>query len=130
MTQAQTLAKALNALAKSPQFNYSKARATARQDGNVNQPATKARNEDFNAEVDGCDYCLSAHSYIAKNLAKLDDVEIEASRNGSSHDPKAASAVRFAVKIVRERGHVSDADVAEARGKQYREKFILANRLM
>jgi uncharacterized peroxidase-related enzyme len=67
------------------------------------------------AEVDGCDYCLSAHSYIAKNLAKLDDVEIEASRNGSSHDPKAASAVRFAVKIVRERGHVSDADLAEAR---------------
>ena len=55
MTQAQTLAKALNALAKSPQFNYSKARATARQDGNVNQTATKARNEDFNAEVDGCE---------------------------------------------------------------------------
>ena len=55
MTQAQTLGKALNALAKSPQFNYSKARATARQDGNVNWNATKARNEDFNAEVDGCE---------------------------------------------------------------------------
>jgi len=55
MTQAQTLAKALNALAKSPQFNYSKARATARQDGNVNGAATKARNEDFNADVDGCE---------------------------------------------------------------------------
>jgi uncharacterized peroxidase-related enzyme len=67
------------------------------------------------AEVDGCDYCLSAHSYLAKNLAKLDDVEIEANRNGFSHDPKAAAAVRFAVKIVRARGHVSDADLAEAR---------------
>ncbi|HEV8022185.1 MAG TPA: hypothetical protein VGP41_13015 [Candidatus Lustribacter sp.] len=55
MTQAQTLAKALNVLAKSPQFNYSKARATARQDGNVNWVATKARNDDFNAEVDGCE---------------------------------------------------------------------------
>ena len=55
MTQAQTLAKALNALAKSPQFNYSKARASARQDGNVNWAATKARNDDFNAEVDGCE---------------------------------------------------------------------------
>ena len=55
MTQAQTLARALNALAKSPQFNYSKARASARQDGNVNWPATKGRNEDFNAEVDGCE---------------------------------------------------------------------------
>ena len=55
MTQAQTLARALNALAKSPQFNYSKARASARQDGNVNWTATKARNDDFNAEVDGCE---------------------------------------------------------------------------
>ena len=53
MTQAQTLARALNVLAKSPQFNYSKARASARQDGNVNWTATKARNDDFNAEVDG-----------------------------------------------------------------------------
>jgi uncharacterized peroxidase-related enzyme len=67
------------------------------------------------AEVDGCNYCLSAHSYIGKNLAKLDDAEIEANRNGSSHDPKAAAAVRFAVKIARERGHVSSADLAEAR---------------
>lgn len=55
MTQAQTLAKALNGNAKSPQFNYSKARATARQDGNVDWNATKARNDDFNAEVDGCE---------------------------------------------------------------------------
>jgi hypothetical protein len=55
MTQAQTLAKALNTTAKSAQFNYSKARATARQDGNVDWSATKARNDDFNAEVDGCE---------------------------------------------------------------------------
>jgi hypothetical protein len=55
MTQAQTLAKALNPLAKSPQFNHSKARASARQDGNVDWAATKARNEDFNPEVDGCE---------------------------------------------------------------------------
>ncbi len=55
MTQAQILARALNAFAKSPQFNYSKARASARQDGNVNWAATKARNDDFNAEVDGCE---------------------------------------------------------------------------
>jgi hypothetical protein len=55
MTQAQTLTRALNALAKSPQFNHSKARATARQDGNVDWAATKGRNEDFNPEVDGCE---------------------------------------------------------------------------
>ena len=55
MTQAQALAKALNTGSKSPQFNYSKARAAARQDGNVDWTATKARNDDFNPEVDGCE---------------------------------------------------------------------------
>lgn len=64
------------------------------------------------AGVNGCSYCLSAHTYMGKNLAKLDDAEITANRNGASNDPKADAALRFAVKVVRERGHVSDADVA------------------
>lgn len=55
MTQAHTLARELNKLTKSPQFSYVKARAAARQDGNVDWPRTKARNEDFNPEVDGCE---------------------------------------------------------------------------
>lgn len=63
------------------------------------------------AEVNGCDYCLSAHTYFGKNLAKLDDAEIAANRNGSSSDPKADAAVRFAVALVKLRGHVSDADL-------------------
>ena len=54
MTQAQTLAAALNALAKKPQFDASKARATARKDPAVDWDRTKARNADFNPEVDGC----------------------------------------------------------------------------
>jgi len=53
--QAQALVRALNALAKSPQFNYSKARAAARQDANVDWPKTKAFNDGFNPEVDGCE---------------------------------------------------------------------------
>lgn len=60
------------------------------------------------AEANGCDYCLSAHTYLAKNLAKLDDTEITANRMGTSTDPKADAAVRFAAKVVRERGHVND----------------------
>ena len=52
--QAQALVAALNALAKKPQFDHSKARATARKDSNVDWNATKAANADFNAEVDGC----------------------------------------------------------------------------
>jgi len=64
------------------------------------------------AEVNGCGYCLSAHTYIGKNVAKLDDAEITANRSGVSNDLKANAAVHFAVKVVNERGHVSDADIA------------------
>ncbi len=67
------------------------------------------------AEVNGCDYCLSAHTYLGKNLAKLDDAEITANRSGTSNDPKAEAAVRFAVKIVNTRGHVGEDDVRAVR---------------
>ena len=63
------------------------------------------------AEVNGCGYCLSAHSYVGKNLAHLDDAEITANRSGASNDPKADAAVRFAVNVARERGHVEDTDI-------------------
>lgn len=63
------------------------------------------------AEFNGCSYCLSAHTYLGKNVAKLDDVEIAANRNGHSSDPKASAAVHFATRVALERGHVSDADL-------------------
>jgi hypothetical protein len=65
MTQAQTLVKALNVLAKAPQFNYSKARAAARKDGHVDWAKTKARNEDFNPEVDGCESFVMMDGSVA-----------------------------------------------------------------
>ena len=63
------------------------------------------------AEINGCSYCLSAHSYLGKNVAKLDEAEIVANRNGGSNDAKADAAVRFAAKVTRERGHVGEDDV-------------------
>jgi uncharacterized peroxidase-related enzyme len=63
------------------------------------------------AEINGCSYCLSAHTYLGKNIAKLDDAEMIANRNGASNDLKADAAVRFAVKVIKSRGHVSDDDM-------------------
>jgi len=77
------------------------------------------------AEVNGCGYCLSAHTYLGKNLAKLDDAEITANRSGASNDPKAAAAVRFAVSVVRERGHISDADLAAVKAAGYGDAEII-----
>ncbi len=67
------------------------------------------------AEFNGCGYCLAAHTFIGKKVAGLDDAEITANRNGTSNDPKAGAAVRFALSVVRERGHVADAEVAAVR---------------
>jgi len=67
------------------------------------------------AQVNGCGYCLAAHSYLGKTLAKLDDAEILANRNGRSNDVKADAAVRFAVSIVKERGHVGPDAVQAVR---------------
>ncbi len=74
-------------------------------------PATRERIALAIAEINGCNYCLSAHTYLGKNLAKLDDAEIAANRSGASTDPKADAAVRFAAKVAHARGHVADDDV-------------------
>ena len=64
------------------------------------------------AQINGCDYCLSAHSYLGLNLAKIDAAEIALNRQGGSSDTKASAAVAFAVKVTTARGKVSDADIA------------------
>ena len=71
------------------------------------------------AEINGCNYCLSAHTYLGKNFAKLDDSEMTANRNGASNDPKADAAVRFAANIARERGHVSEKDIRALKAAGY-----------
>ena len=76
------------------------------------------------AEFDGCSYCLSAHTYLGKRLA-LDDVEISANRHGASNDQKADAAVRFAVKLVRERGRVSEEDLNQVRSAGYSDGEIV-----
>jgi uncharacterized peroxidase-related enzyme len=77
------------------------------------------------AEINGCDYCLSAHSYLGKNLAKLSEAEISANRDGRSTDTKADAAVRFAVKLVSARGHVSENDLKAVRQAGYSDAQII-----
>ncbi len=71
------------------------------------------------AQLNGCDYCLAAHSYIGKNLARLSDAEIAANRQGRSDDVKASAAVGFAVRLVQQRGAVSETDIAAVRNAGY-----------
>jgi uncharacterized peroxidase-related enzyme len=77
------------------------------------------------AQVNGCDYCLSAHSYLALNLAKLSPEEVALNRKGESADPKADAAVRFATKVVRERGHLTEADLEAVRAAGFSDGQIV-----
>jgi uncharacterized peroxidase-related enzyme len=67
------------------------------------------------AQVNGCEYCLSAHSYLGLNLAKISPEEVAFNRKGASGDAKANAAVRFAARVVRERGHITEADIKAVR---------------
>jgi len=77
------------------------------------------------AEFNGCDYCLSAHSYLGSHVAKLDESEMATNRSGASNDAKADSAVRFARKVLEHRGHVTDEDVRGIRAAGYSEAQIV-----
>lgn len=77
------------------------------------------------AEVNGCSYCLAAHTYLGRNLARLDDAEIAANRAGGSGDEKAHAAVKFAATIARERGHVGPEDLAAVRAAGYDDAQII-----
>ena len=77
------------------------------------------------AEANACDYCLSAHTYLGKHVAKLDEQEMSANRAGRSTDQKADAAVRFARQVLEARGHVSDADLKAVRDAGYDEAQII-----
>lgn len=88
-------------------------------------PATRGRIALAVAQVNGCDYCLSAHTYLGKTMQKLDDAEMSANRHGASNDPKADAAVHFATKVARERGDISDQDLAAVRAAGYDDAQII-----
>ncbi len=70
-------------------------------------------------EANHCDYCVSAHTYIGKNVAGLSDKDILDSRKGTATDPKTDALLRFARTVVAKQGVVDDADVEAVRAAGY-----------
>lgn len=77
------------------------------------------------AQVNGCDYCLSAHTYLGLNLAKISSEEVALNRKGASGDPKADAAVRFATKVAQSRGKVSDAEIGAVKLAGFSEAQVI-----
>lgn len=67
------------------------------------------------AQDNACSYCLSAHSYLAENVARVDAEEIAAARKADSTDPKTAALLRFAVAVNESRGDISPDELTRVR---------------
>jgi len=77
------------------------------------------------AQINGCGYCLAAHSYLGRHVAKLDEAELDANRRGGSNDARADAAVRFAARVAQERGHVAAADLQAVRAAGYSDAEVI-----
>lgn len=77
------------------------------------------------AQVNGSDYCLSAHSYLATNFARLSPGEINLNRQGRSSDVKAAAAVIFAEAVARTRGNVTDGELQAVQAAGYTDAEVV-----
>lgn len=61
------------------------------------------------AEANACQYCVSAHTVLARG-AGLSEGEIAANREGRSTEAKADAAVRFAGSVLENKGDVTAAE--------------------
>jgi uncharacterized peroxidase-related enzyme len=77
------------------------------------------------SEVNGCDYCLTVHSFTAEHMAKLPADEIILARKGHASDPKRDAAVQFARKVTATRGKISDADLKAVRDAGYTDANVM-----
>jgi uncharacterized peroxidase-related enzyme len=70
------------------------------------------------ANTNSCDYCLSAHTALGK-LAGLGADDLTRAQKADAQDAKTAAALRFATKLVRERGMLPASEVDALRSAGY-----------
>ena len=74
-------------------------------------------------QTNECDYCLAAHSALGK-MAGLSDTQIQDARRAESVDAKDEALVKLSVKMVEQRGHVSESDLAEFRNQGFEDEHL------
>ncbi|MGM9479614.1 carboxymuconolactone decarboxylase family protein [Roseateles sp. NT4] len=76
------------------------------------------------ADRNACEYCLAAHTALGRKAGGT-SAEMSAAQAGESADPATAAALRFALKLVEQRGQVGDADVAALRAAGFADGQIV-----
>ena len=65
-------------------------------------------------EINGCGYCLSAHTLLGSK-AGLSQDDIRAARRATAPNDKSDAALKFARAVTLQRGHIADTDLHAAR---------------
>lgn len=76
------------------------------------------------ADRNACSYCLSAHTALGRKAGASAE-DMAAAQAGQSSDPKTQAALRFALKVVNERGQVSAADVQALRDAGFSDEAVV-----
>lgn len=103
------------AMANSPALLKGWIDLSAALDGGVLSRADRERISLATAEYNRCTYCLSAHTFLGKNVGKLSSDEIERARHADSADPHSAALLTLLDTIARGRGTVDETALKTAR---------------
>lgn len=76
------------------------------------------------SELNGCNYCVAAHSAFGKSVG-LSETELFDARQSASPDSKVEAALQFTRKVVEDRGWVSDEDLERVRKAGYGDTEIV-----
>jgi uncharacterized peroxidase-related enzyme len=67
------------------------------------------------AQLNGCEYCLSSHTYIGANITKVDAAELVKARVAKSTDRHVAALLKLSNTIAENAGGVGETDMRAAR---------------
>lgn len=76
------------------------------------------------AGENSCNYCASAHTYLATNAGVSKD-EAAANLQGKSSDKKTQAALSFASQLVEKRGGISEADLKAVRDAGFNDEEVV-----
>jgi uncharacterized peroxidase-related enzyme len=76
------------------------------------------------ANANHCEYCLAAHTALGRK-AGASAGEMAAAQVGQSSDPRTHAALTFALKVVRDRAAVTDADVAALKAAGFDDEGVV-----
>ncbi|MFG1492698.1 carboxymuconolactone decarboxylase family protein [Halobacteriovorax sp. ZH4_bin.1] len=75
------------------------------------------------ADINRCEYCLSAHTALGKKAGASDD-EMRAAQSCESSDPRTQAALLFSRKIVQNRGAINSSDVDEVKAAGFNDEEV------